>query len=113
MITLKTVVDEEMKPELLGAYYKALVNRFFKILPMRESGEKSLPDYIRSLQSELLGIQRFVTGLNEGAMFTTLLGILEFLHDEDACSVRETKREVFRAISLCNKLEAACGGSGD
>src|SRR5699024_7722579 len=49
-----------MEPHVLGNYLRALVNQFFKILPMWESGEKTVGTYIRSLQCELLGCRELV-----------------------------------------------------
>ena len=107
---MQTVIDKDIQPGLLGSYFKMLVNRFFKILPMRESGEKSVPEYIRSLQNELVGVQNLVSGMENDPSIITLLAILEFLHDTPDCTIKETKREVFRAISICNKLNAAYMG---
>ena len=91
---------------LLHNYFKQLVNHFFKILPMRENEDASLPTYIRSLQIELLGCEGFVPEMGTNPMFMTLLSVLQYMTDHPECSVREVRREVFRAISICNKLKA-------
>jgi hypothetical protein len=44
-----TVAGEPINSELLSNYFASLVNAFFKILPMRENGEVSLPTYMHSL----------------------------------------------------------------
>jgi len=36
----------------------------------------------------------------------SLLNILQYLIDNPECSLTVVKREVFRAISICNKLKA-------
>ena len=103
-MSVKTSVGVDMDTELLNNYLKNLVNRFFKILPIRESGEESLPVYMESLKVELLGCQGLVEGLNTDASYMTLLAILQYLIDNPECSIREVRREVFKSISICNKL---------
>lgn len=90
--------------ELLSNYLKNLVNQFFKILPMREEEEPSLQVYLRSLQSELLGFKELVEALKADSQYTSLLAILQFMIDNPDCPVDDVRREVFRAISICNKL---------
>ena len=36
----------------------------------------------------------------------TLISILQYLIDTPDCPVQDVKREVFRAISICNKLKS-------
>lgn len=52
---IQTTVGVPMDATMLNNYFRALVNLFFKILPIKESGESSLEVYMRSLQAELLG----------------------------------------------------------
>lgn len=95
-----------MEPHVLGNYLRALVNQFFKILPMWESGEKTVGTYIRSLQCELLGCRELVLAIHEDPLFLSLISILQYMADTPDCRVETVKREVFRAISICNKLKA-------
>lgn len=100
------VYGDNLSPQLLHNYFKTLVNQFFKILPIREQNEESLVTYMQSLQAELLGCKGVVIELQHDAAYLTLIAILQYLIDNPSCSVREVKREVFRAISICNKLKA-------
>ncbi len=106
MSEIYTSVNIPISSRLLNDYFHNLVNRFFKILPMRESEEASLSIYIDSLQSELLGGKDLIPSIRDDSRYLTLLMILEFLKREPSPSVKEVKREVFRAISVCNQLEA-------
>lgn len=90
---------------LLNNYLGNLVNRFFKILPMREADDSSLSTYMRSLQVELLGCKSLVIALENDASFMTLLSILQYFIDNPEISVASVRREVFHAISICNKLK--------
>lgn len=103
---IPTITGIPMNATMLSGYLRSLVNRFFKILPIRESGEDSLDTYMRSLQSELLGCKELVIALHEDPEFVSLLNILQYLIDHPECSLVVVKREVFRSISICNKLKA-------
>lgn len=111
-MTIKTTAGEPLSEKLLHNYFKSLVDHFFKILPMREDGEESLPTYIRSLQIELIGCKDFIPELQDDADYLTLLGLLQYMADNPDCSVREVRREVFHAISICNKLKAVYSRGG-
>ena len=103
---LDTVTGIPVTKELLCNYFRNLVNLFFKILPIREKEEASLTTYMKSLQIELLGCKGLIVALNNDPYYLTLLAILQFLIDNPECEVHKVKCEVFRAISICNKLKA-------
>lgn len=105
-MTIQTTAGVNMDAAMLSGYLRSLVNRFFKILPIRESGEDSLETYMRSLQAELLGCKELIVAIHEDPLFMSLLNILQYLIDNPECSLVVVKREVFRAISICNKLKA-------
>ena len=44
--------------------------------------------------------------LHDDRDYVSLLAILQYLIDNPETSVHTVKREVFRAISICNKLRA-------
>ncbi len=105
-MTIQTTAGVDMDATMLSEYMHSLVNRFFKILPIRESGEDSLETYMRSLQAELLGCKELIVLIHEDPQFMSLINILQYLIDNPECSLVVVKREVFRAISICNKLKA-------
>ena len=106
MSMVMTSVGMPITSDLLRNYFRNLVNQFFKILPMRENEEKSLSIYMKSLQSELLGCKELIPDIRGNPQYLTLLAILQYLIDNPTCSVVEVKREVFRAISVCNKIKS-------
>ena len=97
------VTKDIMTDQMLENYLDTLVNKFFKILPMKESNEPSLDEYMQSLQVELIGCEGVIDKLHCDAMYLTLIAILQYMIEEE-CEVRVVKREVFKAISLCKKL---------
>lgn len=107
---MDTRVGVPIESEIITGYFHNLVNMFFKILPMKENGETSLDVYMESMQAELLGSQRLISNLHDDAMFASLLFILQSLIDHPDWSARRVKREVFRAISICNKMKSRFGG---
>lgn len=110
-MTVKTAANMPVDTVILENYFRTLINLFFKILPIWESGESSLDTYMRSLQMELLGCKEFVIALHEDGLFLSLLSILQYLIDHPMCEIPVVKREVFRAISICNKLKSKYAAS--
>lgn len=103
---INTSVNIPIGEKLVANYFEALVDCFFKILPIRESGEKTLPIYIKSLQIEILGCKEVIKELSEDPDILVLVSILQYLRDHPDSSVQTVKREVFKAISVCNKIQA-------
>lgn len=103
---IQTKVGVPMDALVLNNYFRALINLFFKILPIWESGESSLETYMRSLQAELLGCKELIEAIHDDPLFLSLISILQYLIDNPSLEVSTVKREVFRAISICNKLKA-------
>lgn len=102
---IETVSGSTISYMVWSNYVRNLVNRFFKILPIREGGEKdTLRTYMISLRNELAGCSEFVVLIHDDAMFLSLLSVLQNLIDHPGSSVSTFRREVFNAISICNKL---------
>ena len=81
-----------------------LVNQFYKILPIKESGEPSLTTYMKSLQREMLGCKSLISALDTDAQYLSLLSILQYLIDND-CDTATVKSDVFKAINILNKMK--------
>ena len=62
---IQTTVGVPMDAAMLNNYFRTLVNLFFKILPIKESGESSLEVYMRSLQAELLGCKELIEAIHD------------------------------------------------
>ena len=103
---IQTKVGVPMDATILANYFRSLVNLFFKILPIWESGEGSLETYMKSLQAELLGCKELIEAIHNDPLFLSLISILQYLIDNPSMGATAVKREVFRAISICNKLKA-------
>lgn len=100
-----TELDMEMTGRMISNYFYALVNRFYKILPMKESGEPTLTKYISSLKREMIGCRDLIQAIQNDGRFLALIATLEYLEahhgDEDNSVV---KSEVFRCIGIIKQL---------
>lgn len=103
---IQTTAGVPMDAKVLSNYFRTLINLFFKILPIWESGESSLDTYMRSLQAELLGCKELIDAIHADSLFLSLTSILQYLIDHPSSEIKTVKREVFKAISICNKLKA-------
>lgn len=103
MIT--TVYGDNLDDEIVSKYFSSLINNFFKILPMSENQEDSLHTYMRSLQIELLGGNEYIPDFKNNPSFLSLLFILQYFIDNPDTPLPDVKREVFKAIRLCNRLK--------
>lgn len=101
----ETSTGQYVEHDVVHKYLCNLVNKFFKILPIRESEDESLSVYMESLQVELIGFKELIKVVNCDHEYTTLLAILQYLISNTNASVKVFKREVFRSISICNKLK--------
>lgn len=105
MMTTKGI---ELPNQAVQKYFKALVGQFYKILPIKESGEPSLGKYMDSLQREMIGCHSLIEALNYDELYISLLGVLQYLIEND-CDVDTVRSEVFKAISICKKLQRKYG----
>lgn len=98
------ISDTNIEPTLCN-YFQRLVDHFFKILPMKEQSEGSLTSYLDSLKFEIIGFNGLFEGTDYNASVIALLAILQNFIDNPDTDVKVVRREVFHAISICNKLK--------
>lgn len=103
---IDTSANIPLDSELMSNYFDSLVNRFFKILPIKEQNCESLDIYLVTFQHELIGCKSLITAINNDALFLSLISCLQYLIDHPECSVKTVRRYVFNAISICNKLKS-------
>lgn len=96
----------ELTPEVVSSYFRYLVNRFFKILPIRENEEGSLVQYLQSLLRELSGFQSMTEYLDGDPQYIALMAKLRWMIDNPDYRFSDFRSEVFGAISICNILKA-------
>lgn len=101
---MMTVYNTEINSQMMSNYFKALVNRFYKILPIKESGEDTLQRYLESLLREMIGLKGLIVIIQNDDRYLTLLAIIQYFIDNDT-DVATVRTDVFRAISILKKLQ--------
>lgn len=105
---MNTVHNIKIDREMLRRRLAGLINQFYKILPIKESGESTLRKYMLSLQREMLGSQYLIIALQNDERYLTLMSILQYLIEVD-CDVDIVRCEVFKCISILKKLSEKYG----
>lgn len=100
MMTSKNI---ELTDRVVQKYLRSLIGQFYKILPIKESGEPSLGKYMDSLQREMIGCKNLIIALDYDELYLSLLAILQYLIEND-CDISTVRCEVFKSISICKKL---------
>lgn len=87
----------ELDERAFHNYFKYMIGKIYKILPMKEEGCKTLTTYLESLRAEMIGSYKLYRQLIEEPQFMSALNIIEYLIDGEY-DVTVCKREVFKAI---------------
>lgn len=87
----------------LKSYLQNLINKVYKILPMKEEQCNTLAPYLLSLENELIGCYKLWDILEENSQFLAIISIIKFLSAEEY-DVPTCKREVFKAIHLIESV---------
>ena len=101
---MRTISGAELPNTLVAKYVKALTGQFYKILPIKESGEPTLCKYMESFQRELIGCKDLIAAFETDELFLSLISILQYLIEAET-DVATVKSEVFKAIRICEKLQ--------
>ena len=104
---VQTITGKEIESTLLDNYFHVLVNRIFKILPMRENNEESLGTYLINLRDEMLGCQEMIPDIKTNSLYAGIMFTIQYLIDAPNCEVDDVKSKVFGAISMCNKIASS------
>lgn len=101
---MMTCYDIELSDELVSRQIKNLVNRFYKILPIKESGEPTLKQYQSGLLREMVGFKELIVAFKYDDRYLSLLSILQYMIDNDP-DVETVKSDVFKAINILKSLQ--------
>lgn len=96
--------DVRVPLRALDGYLQNLIDKVFKILPMKEEQCSTLPSYLRSLESELVGCYKLWDELADEPQFLALINVVNYLAVEEY-DVAVCKREVFKAIHLVESVK--------
>lgn len=92
-------------------YFNFLINKTYKILPLKEENSITLKSYLESYQRELIGNMSLISVLVDEPKFITLLNTLQYLISEEY-SVKVCKKEVFKCIHILEDINSKYFVSG-
>ena len=98
------ICDTKLGQSVLYNYLTTLVNRLFKVLPLREEADETCDAYISGLIAELLGFSGLIKSVKCDASYIAILSTLQYLLDNPNIPVKAVKKAVFDSISLCYAL---------
>ena len=101
---IMTKYNTELPGEMLAGALKDLINKIYKILPLKETEEASIAVYIPALIREVMGMNELIEALHEDGRFISLVSILENL-SSDEVDVATTKSDVFKAINIVRLIQ--------
>jgi hypothetical protein len=89
--------------EMFCNYLGFLINKVYKILPMKEQNNITLHEYLESLQRELIGNIDLIIKLKEDNDFLSLMSKIQYLTSNEYDNII-CKKEVFSCISIIEKI---------
>lgn len=84
-------------------YFEFLINKTYKILPLKEENSETLNAYLESYLRELIGNKDLVSVLVNEPKFITVLNTIQFLISEDYDN-KVCKKEVFKCIRILEEI---------
>ena len=88
----------------IDKYFNSLVNKVFKLLPLKEENSDTLPKYINSLLVELCGANRLIQEFSSDSRYLTLISTIEGLNCIN--DFNTYRSEVFKCIDLIKKMHS-------
>jgi len=84
-------------------YFEFLIDKTYKILPLKEENSDTLKAYLESYLRELIGNKELVKLLVDEHSFITVLNTMQFFISS-TYSQKECKKEVFKCINILEKI---------
>lgn len=87
----------ELPARSLKNYMRSLIDKTYKILPMKEENSPTLKSYLQSYLVELIGCQELILLLSDEPQFMSIIMTITYLANDDY-DVAKCKKEVFKCI---------------
>ena len=97
-------VGNTLTAEFIPNYFDYLISQFYKILPMTEEKDETLAVYLDSFKNELIGFSSVARIIEYDARFVSIVSVVQFIIDNPEAEHKVIKREIFKAINICQKL---------
>lgn len=107
--------ETNVSAQAIGVYLFSLVDKIYKILPLKEIEEPTNGKYIKALIREIIGMQELTVVLERDSRMMSVLSILQYMSSHiNEMSVENVKSDVFQAINIVKKLRKRhWNGGGD
>ena len=89
--------------EAIKSYLKTLIDKVYKVLPMKEENSETLHCYLTGLTHELVGAYQLHFELVDEPRFLNVVNIVKYLESNEY-DIATCKREVFKAIRLIQNI---------
>lgn len=97
----------KLPDEMLFDYMDKMINKVWKMLPMREENVPTLAFYIESILREFVSQKELVDCFKKNGSYIEILGIIEgLLTQEDYLTYRS---DVLRAVNSIKRLKSSLG----
>lgn len=92
-----------MKDKSTNLFLKTMIGSVYKILPMYDDNDKTLPDHIDSLYVQLVGGFEYYEELKCNQQYHSIINIIQYFrkHEFDK---KTCKREVLKCTNILDKL---------
>ncbi|MDF2588221.1 MAG: hypothetical protein K0S41_2062 [Anaerocolumna sp.] len=84
-------------------YFDFLIDKTYKILPLKEENSSTLKSYLESYQRELIGNKELINLLKNEPQFISVLNTMQYLIDEEY-STSVCRKEVFKCIRILKDI---------
>lgn len=108
---LITTKYNPLPSELCADYFDKLVNRVYKLLPLKEENSDTIDTYIKDLLFELTGNNEVIISLKNDGSFLSIIGRIEKLQTES--DIKTYRREVFNCIQNVTRLKRKYSERGE
>ena len=102
----------EIPQKTFRKYIESLINKTYKILPLKEEESETLNEYIESYLRELIGGKQSLYILSKEPRFITVMCTLEYLILNNP-STNIYKKEVFKCIKILSDIKSDLNKDGD
>lgn len=96
----------EVSDRYLREYLKSLIDKTYKILPLKEEESPTLNKYLNSYLRELVGWTNVFPFYGNEAKIMCVLSTIAYFANND-CDIADTKSEVFKCIHILEGIKDA------
>lgn len=89
-------------------YMDTLTGKLFKVIPLKESNNEHLIEYLDSLSVELIGAYDLYSELLLNKKYLILVNTINYLLN-NKCEFKKCRREILKCINIVEKIKIESG----